>query len=412
MPLSDHGQALSIASYIASLAIGLASTVYLVRWMTKMMDPSARSAADAEARVRPLLRKLGKEHVELTDHETRVACDLVNPDDINVRFKDIGGLDSVAEALREAIVWPMRHEHLFQSSRLLKPPKGILLSGPPGCGKTMLAKAVAAEAGCCFINMQTSTMLNMYYGETQKLVLGLFGLALKLQPSVIFIDEIDTFLRSRNAVDHESTTMLKAQFMSLWDGLLSAGNHQVIILAATNRPSDVDEAILRRLPLRFAVSRPNAVQRKSILRLVLAEENYDELDLDELARRSEGMSGSDLHELCRSAAMCRVREYVTQQEQSEIDDEEIDTEVGDDEFGLRSMQMKDFEALLANHHHDCFLPTDWTHSLIDIALHIQFPHKQALFETVFILQSNTRGWLSSVSCHVISSSTFHRFSKI
>lgn len=113
---------------------------------------------------------------------------------------------------------------------------GVLLHGPPGCGKTLIAKATARQAGTYFINLDLSILTDKWYGESQKLAAAVFTLALKLQPCIIFIDEIDSFLRARNSTDHEATAMMKAQFMSLWDGLNTDPNCTVIIMGATNRP--------------------------------------------------------------------------------------------------------------------------------------------------------------------------------
>jgi outer mitochondrial transmembrane helix translocase len=128
---------------------------------------------------------------------------------------DIGGLDPIISSLRESIIFPLVYPSLFTgSSSLLSAPKGVLLYGPPGCGKTMLAKALAKESGATFINIAVSVLTTKWYGESNKLVAGLFGLARKMQPSIIFIDEIDSFLRERGRSDHEATAMIKAEFMT------------------------------------------------------------------------------------------------------------------------------------------------------------------------------------------------------
>ena len=206
---------------------------------------------------------------------------------------DIGGLDSIVSSLRESVIYPLLYPNLFTaSSSLLGAPKGVLLFGPPGCGKTMLAKALAKESEATFINIAASVLTNKWYGESNKLVAGLFSLARKTQPSIIFIDEIDSFLRERTKGDHEVTGMMKAEFMTcvignfhsffrcltdrfvwnflrLWDGLLSATD-RILVLGATNRPNDIDSAILRRMPKRFGIGLPNLEQRVKILKLVRA----------------------------------------------------------------------------------------------------------------------------------------------
>lgn len=171
-----------------------------------------------------------------------------------VSWKDIAGLDGVIEELKETVILPIQRRDLFADSTLTQPPKGVLLHGPPGIvmiernvfvvidwfypyynlslgvGKTLIAKATAKEAKTRFINLDLSILTDKWYGESQKLTAAVFSLAVKLQPCIIFIDEIDSFLRSRNQHDHEATAMMKAQFMSLWDGLITDPNCTVIIM--------------------------------------------------------------------------------------------------------------------------------------------------------------------------------------
>ncbi|XP_054629652.1 outer mitochondrial transmembrane helix translocase isoform X3 [Dunckerocampus dactyliophorus] len=140
-----------------------------------------------------------------------------------------------------------------------------------------------------------------------------------LAGSKLFQPPKESFLRNRSSLDHEATAMMKAQFMSLWDGLETSSATQVMIMGATNRPQDVDAAILRRMPTTFHVGLPNARQRQDILRLILAGENLSNtINLKEIAEKTEGYSGSDLRELCRDAAMYRVRDYVRKEQMRQI----------------------------------------------------------------------------------------------
>lgn len=228
----------------------------------------------------------------------------------------IGGLESIIDELRESVIYPLTLPALFaDSSALLSAPKGVLLYGPPGCGKTMLARALAKESGACFINLHISTLTEKWYGDSNKLVTAVFSLARKLEPTIVFIDEIDAVLRSRSSSDHEASTMVKAEFMTHWDGLLSTSSTgkpaQIMVLGATNRIQDIDEAILRRMPKKFAIELPDASQRKRILKLILKDTKLSsDFDIDQLVIETEGMSGSDLTEACRDAAMVPVREYI------------------------------------------------------------------------------------------------------
>lgn len=142
-----------------------------------------------------------------------------------------------------------------------------------------------------------SNLTDKWYGESQKLAAAVFSVAQKFQPTIIFIDEIDSFLRDRQSHDHESTAMMKAQFMTLWDGFSSSGD-QIIVMGATNRPRDVDAAILRRMTARFQVPVPNAKQRSQILNVILRNEKINNtVNLGEIAQAAEGLSGSDLKEV-------------------------------------------------------------------------------------------------------------------
>lgn len=245
--------------------------------------------------------------------------DVVAPDDISMSFEDIGGLGEVIEELKESVIYPLTMPHLYSStSSLLTAPSGVLLYGPPGCGKTMLAKALAHESGACFINLHISTLTEKWYGDSNKLVNAVFSLARKLQPSIVFIDEIDAVLGTRRSGEHEASGMVKAEFMTHWDGLTSANStgepQRVVVLGATNRIQDIDDAILRRMPKKFPVPLPQAQQRTRILSLILKDTKIDRqnMDLHYLVKVMAGMSGSDIKEACRDAAMVPVRELIRQ----------------------------------------------------------------------------------------------------
>uniref|UniRef100_A0A8C7PY32 Outer mitochondrial transmembrane helix translocase n=1 Tax=Oncorhynchus mykiss TaxID=8022 RepID=A0A8C7PY32_ONCMY len=293
------------------LTIFGAVTYFTIKWMVDAIDPTRKQKMEAQKQAEKLMKQIGVQNVKLSEYEMSIAAHLVDPLTMQITWSDIAGLDEVITELKDTVILPIQKRHLFKGSRLLQPPKGVLLYGPPGCGKTLIAKATAKDAGFRFINLQPSTLTDKWYGESQKLASAVFSLAIKLQPSIIFIDEIDSFLRSRSSSDHEATAMMKAQFMSLWDGLETDYNCQVIIMGATNRPQDLDSAILRRMPTRFHINQPNRMQREEILKLILKNENVDPaVDFVDMAKETDGFSGSDLREMCRDAALLCVRDFV------------------------------------------------------------------------------------------------------
>lgn len=263
------------------------------------------------------------EELVLNEYENLVALEMVPPEDISVGFDDIGGLDLIIEELKESVIYPLTMPHLYShAAPLLSAPSGVLLYGPPGCGKTMLAKAVAHESGASFINLHISTLTEKWYGDSNKIVRAVFSLARKMQPAIIFIDEIDAVLGTRRSGEHEASGMVKAEFMTLWDGLTSSNSAgmpaRIMVLGATNRIHDIDEAILRRMPKKFPVPLPGTEQRRRILQLILQDTKTDpeHFSLEYAARLTAGLSGSDIKEACRDAAMVPVREYMRQHRES------------------------------------------------------------------------------------------------
>ncbi|KAJ5480873.1 Protein MSP1 [Penicillium diatomitis] len=320
-----------------------ASAYFLIRYLLSRLefDPESQKKEEQRQKSAAILRRLDggdqsddetsrggsskksrrqrRGELSLNQYEQAVAMDVVAPEDINVSFEDIGGLDHIIEELKESVIYPLTMPHLYSStSSLLTAPSGVLLYGPPGCGKTMLAKALASESGACFINLHISTLTEKWYGDSNKLVNAVFSLARKLQPAIVFIDEIDAVLGTRRSGEHEASGMVKAEFMTHWDGLTSANStgepQRIVVLGATNRMQDIDEAILRRMPKKFPVTLPPAQQRLRILSLILKNTKIDRdnFDLHFLVKSMAGMSGSDIKEACRDAAMGPVRELIRQ----------------------------------------------------------------------------------------------------
>ncbi|XP_022738972.1 uncharacterized protein LOC111291460 isoform X6 [Durio zibethinus] len=253
-----------------------------------------------------------KDVVTENEFEKRLLADVIPPSDIGVTFDDIGALENVKDTLKELVMLPLQRPELFCKGQLTKPCKGILLFGPPGTGKTMLAKAVATEAGANFINISMSSITSKWFGEGEKYVKAVFSLASKIAPSVVFVDEVDSMLgRRENPGEHEAMRKMKNEFMVNWDGLRTKDTERVLVLAATNRPFDLDEAVIRRLPRRLMVNLPDAANRAKILKVILAKEDLSpDVDFDAVASMTDGYSGSDLKNLCVTAAHRPIKEIL------------------------------------------------------------------------------------------------------
>lgn len=237
-----------------------------------------------------------------------------------VHWDDIAGLESAKSSLKEAVVYPFLRPDLFRGLR--EPVRGMLLFGPPGTGKTMLARAVATESKSTFFSISASSLTSKYLGESEKLVRALFAIAKKLSPSIVFVDEIDSIMGSRNNDgENESSRRIKNEFLVQWSSLSNAAagkkedpndeeDERVLVLAATNLPWSIDEAARRRFVRRQYIPLPEAETREKQLRNLLAHQTHTltEEDFHELLALTDGYSGSDITSLAKDAAMGPLRE--------------------------------------------------------------------------------------------------------
>lgn len=228
----------------------------------------------------------------------------------SVTFDDIAGLKLAKQSLQEAVILPTLRADIF--SGLRAPVRGILLYGPPGNGKTLLAKALATESRATFFNISAASLTSKWVGEGEKLVRVMFAMALERQPSIIFMDEIDSLLSTRSANEHDASRRLKTEFLVQFDGVGSSSEARVIVIGATNRPQELDDAVRRRLVKRIYIPLPDEEGRLAILTHLLAGSSVrHSLTRDQLARivrSTSGYSASDLTALCREAALGPVRE--------------------------------------------------------------------------------------------------------
>ncbi|GMI10592.1 hypothetical protein TrVE_jg2261 [Triparma verrucosa] len=283
----------------------------------------------------------------LNSYEIVIAESVIDPSTLPVTFSSIGGLTCKAE-IYDLVVLPLLRPDLFLSGNV-EVTRGILLYGKPGTGKTMLAKAVAKEGKATFINVQLSVIMNKYFGESQKAVSAVFSLARKLSPSVVFIDEIDTFLQQRNG-DESALSSMKSEFLTLWDGINSDESKMVMVLGATNRPYDVDTAILRRMPRTFEIGLPDVKGRSDILALMMegtrVQDGMDKV-LEDIAKVTNGFSGSDLKELVRCAKMEPIRELTKAYSEEAVKSKKKKKFVGPPKgTKVRPVSRKDFETAI------------------------------------------------------------------
>ncbi|XP_061978727.1 uncharacterized protein LOC133699492 [Populus nigra] len=235
----------------------------------------------------------------------------------DVKWESIKGLENAKRLLKEAVVMPIKYPKYFTG--LLSPWKGILLFGPPGTGKTMLAKAVATECKTTFFNISASSVVSKWRGDSEKLIKVLFELARHHAPSTIFLDEIDAIISQRGEArsEHEASRRLKTELLIQMDGLTRT-NELVFVLAATNLPWELDAAMLRRLEKRILVPLPEPEARAAMFEELLpSQPDEEKLPYDLLVERTEGFSGSDIRLLCKEAAMQPLRRIMTLLEDTE-----------------------------------------------------------------------------------------------
>ncbi len=269
-------------------------------------------SSPSETSPQPMDDKIRSEGGSYTEEEQELIDTIsgtIITESPNINWEDIAGLEECKQVLREAIVLPIIKPNLFTGAR--KPWSGILLFGPPGCGKTLLAKAAATECKATFFSASSADLLSKWLGESEKLISALFKVARIKAPSLIFIDEIDSVATSRGGGSESSgERRVKTQLLSEIQGLKTTAKQRILTLGATNRPWDIDDAMLSRFQKKVHVPLPDLPARSAIFMIETkgVEMDLEDDDFIELGVRSEGYSGRDISNVCQEVIMLPIRE--------------------------------------------------------------------------------------------------------
>ncbi|KAJ7769499.1 P-loop containing nucleoside triphosphate hydrolase protein, partial [Mycena metata] len=275
-------------------------------------EPSNHSAGAGEKEKKDPIIESVKNCEDLNEHEQKLLPCIVNSVSLTTTFDNVCIDPEVIQSLKDVVSLPLLNPTIFKTGILARESiGGILLYGPPGTGKTMVCRALARECGARILQVRPSDVMNKWVGNSENLARNVFSLAHRLAPCVIFFDEIDSLFRSRTSGqsgDYKGDIVNEFLQVSSAQKNRDAG---VVVIGATNRPFHLDEAVLRRLPTRLLVKLPDETRRKEILQVHLEGEAFPEVQLDDIARKTDGYSGSDLKNLCVSAATEAAKESVT-----------------------------------------------------------------------------------------------------
>jgi len=301
----------SVRSCSPSVAVSRPSRMQTPPRSSQALKPSVASGPmNASQKTSGIARHpLSASHLKNVDSKlANIILNEIYDAGTDVTFADVAGQQSAKQALQEIVILPSLRPELFTGLRA--PARGLLLFGPPGNGKTMLAKAVAHESSAKFFCISAASLTSKWVGEGEKLVRALFAVAKELQPSIIFMDEVDSLLCERREGEQEASRRIKTQFLLEFDGVQSSANDRVLVMGTTNRPFELDDAVLRRFPKRIYVEMPDLHARIDLLEKLLSKHDnpLSQRNIVQIARETEGYSSSDLTALAKDAALGPIRD--------------------------------------------------------------------------------------------------------
>ena len=284
------------------------------------------STSGSRRNIGPAINEMREEHVSVTmpardqgggeppTKKRKAISQVDRSPPSNLSLADLGGVDGVIQQLEDLIVLPLLRPAVYQSSNI-KPPRGVLLHGPPGCGKTMIANAFAAELGVPFISLSAPSLVSGMSGESERAIRDRFDEAKKLAPCLVFLDEIDAITPRRDTAAREMEKRIVAQLLTCLDELSldKTGGKAVIVLAATNRPDSLDPALRRggRFDKEINLGVPSEAMREKILRALTRNMNLaTDIEFNKLAKRTPGFVGADLNDLASTAGSAAIKRYL------------------------------------------------------------------------------------------------------